>query len=181
MIAELKRAGRERERLSEGLERLKDLAAPPTLPDELPLARSIQQIKETQRTRDVAESIQSALRSLPTPPALADVDALSATTERLRAASAGKRRAAVVATELQTLQTPPAPADESPLRQMLLRLKQANGAVAQMHRAAAIATDEVAAARQEAIAFITENPKCPLCNGELDVEQLLTARGHEHV
>ena len=159
---------------------LQSLNVPPAAVESEPLRVAIQILKIQMEIQRRADAVARSMQPIAPPPPMHPIAELDDCLIRSRSAAAKHRMTQSVVLAANSLNAPPTTTDISPLVQMIGRFRKAAEFASHARLAASGAVDALTAAKAEVVDWITENPKCPLCNGSLEADQLLAAGGHAH-
>jgi hypothetical protein len=148
-------------------------AEPPAVEDERSLARVCEQMAGCTRDILTAQQRIASTVDLREPPVPEDVRPLIDFGKSLAAAEAAVQKLDARAAALGPLKEAPEIADVTPLAQAVERIGQAGARAVEYEKVEAKVAKELAAVRDEIVAWVTANPLCPVCGGAVQSERVL--------
>lgn len=157
------------------------LAVPPALADPGPLRELMLRMADARSSVEAQRGVRVELASLQAPPALTQVGDIAALLADLKVREHRHSCARRVSDSLAGLEVPPAQADPTGLQSALAGLGEALSETDGRREEVAQASADAVAARELVESWVRDNPTCPACGSQMDVEHVVGDLGGEHV
>lgn len=177
LIERIARCSRETDELGARGNALHGLHDPPATADERGLEQACARMTAFSRAIEAGQARVDAARVLGEPPAPADPTPLVDLGKALAKATAAVERLTADVGALAKLADPPALVDPAPVAQAVDRLDRAAAHVGACEKNGANVSAKLDAVREEIVAWVTDNPLCPVCGGAVQGERVLETGG----